>query len=120
MCPNAVNFRETHKEKIMENSYSSLSVAIRDLQNKGYTEDFNLVEDGVESKNLKRKWKADSLDVIKYYRFEGMTNPGDNSILYVIETDDGNKGLLVNNYSAKGDNISREMIKKLNIHHKDE
>lgn len=113
----ACNFRENQNELIMENAYSSLSVAIKDLQQKGYTEDFNLIEEGVESKGLKREWKAGELDVVKYYRFEGITNPGDNSILYVIETDDGTKGLLVDNYSAKGDVISPEMIKKLNIHH---
>ena len=70
----------------MKKSYSSLSVAIQDLQKEGYTEDFNLVEEGIESKNLKKKWKAGELDVVKYYRFEGMTDPGDNTILYLIET----------------------------------
>ena len=39
----------------MKNSYSSLSVAIADLQKHGYTEDFNLVGEGIESKNLKKK-----------------------------------------------------------------
>ncbi|MCT8340849.1 phosphoribosylpyrophosphate synthetase [Flavobacteriaceae bacterium TK19130] len=101
----------------MKNSYSSLSVAIKDLQENGYKEDFNLVEEGIESKNLKKEWKAGQLDVKKYYRFEGMTNPGDNSILYVIETDDGTKGLLVDNYGAGEQNISPEMIQKLKIHH---
>tara|TARA_R100001369_G_C3285111_1_gene162790 strand:- start:384 stop:695 length:312 start_codon:yes stop_codon:yes gene_type:complete len=103
----------------MENSYNSLSVAVEDLQKKGYTEDFNLVEEGVKSKSLKKEWKAGELDVIKFYRFEGMTNPGDNSILYVIETHDNTKGLLVDNYSAKGDYISPEMVKKLNITHEE-
>ncbi|WP_203296643.1 phosphoribosylpyrophosphate synthetase [Luteirhabdus pelagi] len=101
----------------MKNSYSSLSVAIKDLQENGYEEDFNLVEEGIESKNLKKEWKAGQLDVKKYYRFEGMTNPGDNSILYVIETDDGTQGLLVDNYGAGEQNISPDMIQKLKIHH---
>ncbi|PVW13110.1 phosphoribosylpyrophosphate synthetase [Marixanthomonas spongiae] len=101
----------------MENSYNSLSVAVEDLQKKGYTEDFNLVEEGIESKSLKKEWKAGELDVVKFYRFEGMSNPADNSILYVIETQDGNKGLLVDNYSAKSDYLSPEMVKKLNITH---
>ena len=92
-------------------------MAIEDLQEQGYTEDFNLVEDGIESKGLKKKWKAGDCDVVKYYRFEGMTNPGDNSILYVIETTDNRKGLLVDNYSAAGTYVSEEMREKLRITH---
>lgn len=99
----------------MKNSYSSLSVAIQDLQDQGYNEDFNLIAEGIESKSLKREWKAGELDVIKFYRFEGMTNPGDNTILYLIETIDGRKGLLVDVYGADQGEISPEMIKKLDM-----
>lgn len=101
----------------MKNSYVSLSVAIQDLQKNGWTEDFNLVAEGLESKSLKKKWKAGDLDVVKFYRFEGMTNPGDNTILYLIKTNDGAKGLLVDAYGAYQDEISPEMIKKLSIRH---
>jgi hypothetical protein len=101
----------------MKDGYSTLSVAIADLQRLGYNVDFNLVADGFISKSLKKEWKVGECHVVKYYRFEGMTNPGDSSILYVIETEDGDKGLLVDNYSAKGSNLSPEMIKKLKIDH---
>lgn len=101
----------------MDTGYSSLSVAIEQLQKEGYTEDFNLVEDGIQSKGLKKSWKAGECDVVRYFRFEGMTNPGDSSILYVIETTDGRKGLLVDNYSAAGTYLSPEMRKKLHITH---
>lgn len=101
----------------MKRGYSSLSVAIEDLKNKGYTEDFTLIAEGIESKNLKREWKAGDLEVIDYYRFEGMSNPGDNTILYLIETNEGNKGLLLDVYGADIGEISPEMIKKLKIRH---
>ncbi len=101
----------------MKNSYTSLSVAIQDLQEQGFTEDFNLVAEGIESKALKKRWKAGELNVVKFYRFEGMTNPGDNTILYLIETRDGRKGLLVDVYGADQGEISPEMIEKLSIRH---
>lgn len=101
----------------MKNSYSSLSVAINDLHDQGFTEDFNLVAEGIESKSLKRKWKAGELDVIKFYRFEGMTDPGDNTILYLIETKGGVKGLLVDAYGADQSVVSSAMIQKLRLHH---
>lgn len=96
-------------------SYSTLSVAIADLQSKGFTEDFNLIAEGIESKSLKKQWNAGDLEVVKFYRFEGMTNPGDNTILYLIETNDDRKGLLVDVYGADVGEISPEMVKKLSI-----
>ncbi len=99
----------------MKNSYSSLSVAIEDLQKEGFTEDFNLIEEGIESKALKMQWKAGDLEVIKFYRFEGMTDPGDNTILYLIETQGDKKGLLVDAYGADQGPISPEMIEKLRM-----
>lgn len=99
----------------MRNSYTSLSVAIEDLQKNGFSEDFNLIAEGIESRSLKKQWKAGELEVIKFYRFEGMSDPGDNTILYLIETQDGRKGLLVDVYGADQGEISPEMIKKLTI-----
>lgn len=103
--------------KIMEKSYPSLSVAIANLQKEGFTEDFNLYSAGVENKNRKTRCPAGDLEVLKYYRFEGMTNPDDNAVLYVIETKTGEKGLLVDAYGAYSGNISQEMINKLRITH---
>jgi len=99
----------------MKESYTSLSVAIEDLQTKGFTEDFNLIAEGIESKSLKKQWNAGDLEVVRFYRFEGMTNPGDNTILYLIETNDNRKGLLVDVYGADVGNVSPEMLKKLSI-----
>ncbi|PHQ31302.1 MAG: phosphoribosylpyrophosphate synthetase [Leeuwenhoekiella sp.] len=101
----------------MKNTYSSLSKAIEDLKDKGYDTDFNLVDDGIESKHLKKTWNAGQIEVEDAFRFEGMTNPGDNSVLYVINTDSGEKGLLVDAYGAYSGQISQEMIQKLKIEH---
>ena len=100
----------------MKNSYISLSVAIQDLLKQGFTEDFNLFENGIESKKYRTQWLAEELEVIKFYRFEGMTDPGDSTILYLIETNNGKKGLLVDAYGADSSAVSYEMIKKLKMH----
>ncbi|WP_405381218.1 phosphoribosylpyrophosphate synthetase [Maribacter sp. LLG6340-A2] len=99
----------------MEKSYISLSVAIKALQEEGYTEDFNLCDAGIENKSKKQIHKATDLEVVKFYRFEGMTNPDDNTILYVIETSQGEKGLLVDAYGAYSGNVPKELIEKLRI-----
>ncbi|OUS11630.1 phosphoribosylpyrophosphate synthetase [Nonlabens dokdonensis] len=99
----------------MKTAYDTVTEATEDLQKKGYTIDFDLVEDGVHSKELKKEWKAGEIEVVEFYRFEGMTNPGDNMILYALECKDGNKGLLLDAYGADVA-ISREMIEKLKMH----
>lgn len=99
----------------MKNSYSSLSVAIQDLQKQGYTEDFNLCNAGVEHKRKKKIHKAAELEVVKFYRFEGSSNPDDNTILYVIETTSGDKGLLVDAYGMYAGNVPKDLIEKLRI-----
>lgn len=98
----------------MKKSYDTLTQAIESLQKQGFTIDFDLVEEGVHSKDLKKQWKAEELEVTEFHRFEGMTNPGDNMILYAIECKDGQKGLLVDAYGADV-SISREMIEKLRM-----
>lgn len=99
----------------MKKGYDTLSLAIEDLKKEGYTEDFNLVAEGIESKSLKKQWKAGDIEVTNYFRFEGMSSAGDNSILYVVETKDGTKGLLVDAYGVYDGQIPQEMIDKLNV-----
>ncbi|WP_405369683.1 phosphoribosylpyrophosphate synthetase [Nonlabens sp. Asnod2-A12] len=98
----------------MKNGYNTLSEAIEDLQKEGFTVNFDLVEDGVHSKDLKKQWKAGEIEVVKFYRFEGMSSAGDNTILYVLECKTGEKGLLVNAYGAD-EYVSPEMIEKLKM-----
>lgn len=99
----------------MNKSYNTLSEAINDSQKKGYVVDFNLTENQLESRSLKQKWSPEELTVVKFYRFEGESNPSDNSILYLIETKDGKKGMLVDSYGAQRSAISSEMIQKLKM-----
>ena len=99
----------------MEKSYTSLSEAINSLKAEGFTEDFNLCDAGVENKARKKIHKAVDLNVVKYFRFEGQTNPDDSTILYAIETSTGEKGLLVDAYGVYAGNVSREMIEKLKL-----
>ncbi len=100
----------------MKTAYDTLTEAIQDLNKEGYTEDFNLLDHGIEDKAMKMNYKPENFNVIKTYRFEGMTNPGDSSILYVIETDKGIKGTLVDAYGAYADTMSKEMVEKMSAY----
>lgn len=94
--------------------YNTLSEAIADLQDKGYTQDFNLHADTLECKALDLTIGVDEFVVDSTYRFEGDSNPDDSSILFAVSVSDhGVKGLLVDAYGTYSDPLNYEMIQKL-------
>ncbi len=99
----------------MKASYNTLVEAINDSRKRGYSIDFNLMKNQIECLSTKRSWKPEELTIVKFYRFEGASNPSDNSILYLIETPDGSKGLLVDSYGAEHGGISTEIIRKIKM-----
>lgn len=100
----------------MEN-YQTLSEAINELRAQGYTEDFNLMEDCIECGRRKSKFKSIDFKVDKFFRFEGMTDPDDSSILFAISASDGSKGLLVDAYGTYSAKLSQDMIESLRMPH---
>jgi hypothetical protein len=96
-------------------NYSSLSEAINDLKSRGYVEDFNLKPHCLECKSLSLQLNPEDFQVDEFYRFEGMSNPDDNSILFAISSSQGVKGVLVDAYGVYADNLTEGMIKKLAI-----
>ncbi|WP_025763790.1 hypothetical protein [Dyadobacter tibetensis] len=87
----------------------------------GYTYDFNLTAHALElhkEDGVKLSLSPDDFEIVDFYRFEGMTNPSDMSILYLIESTDGIKGTLVSAYGPSADSMSSEMIQKLDTRSK--
>lgn len=78
---------------------SRLSEAVKD----GYTENFKATEKALKSMETGKDYQANQIHVVNFFRFEGSTDPADSSILYIIETDDGAKGTLVDSYGAYAD-----------------
>ncbi len=94
-------------------TYDTLVEAIKDLKNLGYNQDFNLKTDRIECVNPQSEYLPDAFIIDSVYRFEGMTNPDDSSVLYALSTSDGKKGLMVDAYGAYAEALDQEMIKKL-------
>ena len=97
--------------------YGTLSQAINKLKlEEGYEHDFNLLdEQQIEIKSTKETYGVEDFDVDKVLRFEGMSNPDDNAILYAITTTNGRKGVLVDGYGISSGQVSEEMMKKLDL-----
>jgi len=93
----------------------TLSQTMNVLRDNGYTEDLNLLDEHLENKNKKKTYPIEEFEVDEYFRFEGMSNPGDNSILYAVTTADGHKGMLVDGYGVTSGQVSKKMLNKLKI-----
>lgn len=91
----------------------TLSETMNALRDKGYVDDLNLLDDQIENRN--NRYPIEEFEVDEYFRFEGVSNPADNSILYAITTTDGHKGMLVDGYGKSGGQVSEQMLNKLQL-----
>lgn len=99
---------------------TDLEKCLNRLESEGYTEQYR-VEHGYlvslnESNN--RKYKPEEVVAVNFFRFEGISNPDDMSILYAIETTDGHKGTLVDAYGLYADDETGEFFQNVEIHKK--
>ena len=88
----------------------SLATCLNRIVNKGYTEDFKITEKGLEAPQNHHLYKPEQIQVVNFYRFEGESDPDDNAILYVIETNDGIKGTLIDAYGVYSDDRVAKFI----------
>lgn len=95
--------------------YDTLVEAMGDLKAMGYSCDFNLMDNAISAEELSLDFAPDDFMINAVFRFEGMSNPSDNSILFAIETRSGVKGLLLDGYGVYAGQISEELLKKLNF-----
>lgn len=81
----------------------------------GYREDFNLLDHILNSDEEREQFFAQDFVVDEVYRYEGMSNPGDEAILYAITTSSGQKGVLMDGYDYTSGQVSEELLKRLDL-----
>jgi len=79
----------------------------------GYTENFKVTEEGLQSLETEKTYKPEDVHIINFFRFEGASDPSESAILYVIETDDGAKGTLTDAYGMYADADIDKFIKEV-------
>jgi hypothetical protein len=88
----------------------TLNACLDKMVEQGYTENFKAASGGLQSLDSNKVYSPRDIKVVNFYRFEGISNPDDNSILYVIETSDGKKGTLIDAYGAYADPAVAKLI----------
>lgn len=91
-----------------------------ELEKKGYTEQFRVEKEKLVGMTSTKKYNPKDVKAVNFYRFEGITDPDDMSILYAIETSDGSKGTLTDAYGHYSDDDTGAFMKQVEIHKKPE
>ena len=81
----------------------SLQSCLEKMISEGYSDDFKATEDGLKSLRTDKIYQPEEVKINNFFRFEGPSAPEDMSILYVIETNDGVKGTLVDAFGTYAD-----------------
>lgn len=99
--------------------YDTLGEAVNGLVKRGYTTDFLLQteKDCLLCKNNSLELSPEDFTIDEVYRFEGMTDPADESIVFAISSAKHNvKGLVINSFGADFSYRSSKLVEHLRRH----
>ena len=82
---------------------NTLTACVNKVTRDGYTDAMKVTKQGLYSTTKDKTYAPDEVRIIDFYRFEGQSDPADNAILYVIETTDGAKGMIIDAYGTYSD-----------------
>lgn len=90
----------------------TLSSCMRMLERQGFTTQFVTEgEQSLKSLSSEKSFSPEQVTILNFYRFEGSSNPEDNAILYAIEAEGGERGLLTNAYGVYADDTAETFLR---------
>ena len=91
--------------------YATITEALEQLKAQGYTLDLTIEQNNFKSGE--DHFAADDFEIVDLYRYEGETDPGDETTVYALASATGVKGTLVTAYGAAEDEVAVETLKRL-------
>jgi hypothetical protein len=88
--------------------YTTVLEALEDLKEKGFQYDFNLHTEAIKA-------NPNEYIVEHVYRYEGDSDPDEESVVYGIISISGKKGVFVSGFSANSDDEAAKILEKLFI-----
>ncbi|WP_163410780.1 hypothetical protein [Flavobacterium ajazii] len=86
---------------------------IDEYRKNGYYRNFLFKDGALVETESKYPYQPDEIFIVAHHRYEGMSNPEDMSILYVIETADDKKGTYLLGYGPTADLEAAEFFKDI-------
>lgn len=88
--------------------YATVSRALEELKEKGFSTDFNLQEDRIIA-------NPDGFEIVHIYRYEGESDPGDEATVYGIRAANGEQGVFVAGDLSLGVQSATQVLHELSI-----
>lgn len=107
------NARKTANTYDATLTMKTLSECVNKAVKEGYSENFRLELSLLVTADGKIGYRPENLTISNFYRFEGYSDPQDNSILYLIQTADGKKGTLIDAYGVYADTKISNFIRQV-------
>lgn len=103
----------------MTRNYDTVSEAVNDLKKRGYTADLSMEadKDCLVCRTTAMELSPEEFAIDEVYRFEGMTDPGDEMIVYAISSNSKNvKGIVVNAFGIYSSYRASKLVEHLSRH----
>jgi hypothetical protein len=97
---------------------SEMDRCLRRLEDQGYLDQYKIEKGKLFNLSNNKKYKPRDVKALNFYRFEGISNPDDMSILYAIETIDGRRGTLIDAYGLYADEETGRFMQEVEINKK--
>lgn len=107
-------------DQSQKSEMTTLSTCMAKLKVDGFNKEFIVKDNEMQDPDGNKTYATNQVKICNFYRFEGLSDPGDSSILYAMETYDGAKGILLDSYGAYADDEVSKFITEVQKIHKKE
>ena len=89
----------------------SLVTILAYVENLGFTSQFEVNGKTLISLKTNNHFEPEQIKIVHFYRFEGDSSQDDSSIMYAIETDNNEKGTLIDGYGTASDTSTADFMR---------
>ncbi|HAH51952.1 MAG TPA: hypothetical protein DF712_09500 [Balneola sp.] len=93
--------------------YQDLADAVESMKEKGFTHTYTISENVITCEELETEFDVDNLKIVDSYSHDSGTDPGSESTVYCIESNEGVKGTLVIGFGMYSDPNKAKLIDRL-------
>jgi hypothetical protein len=97
-------------------SYSSMTEVMEDLRSRGFTANFEFLNQTFRDLESGKTFTADKLTIVEHYRFEGASDPEDMSVVYAIESTDGTRGIIADAFGTYANPDLGAFLSNVGVH----
>ena len=89
--------------------------AIEGLRERGFDKDFDVKDQALYCSGITEPLSPADLLIVEVYRFEGKSDPDDQSMVYAMEDKSGNKGIMIDSYGFSADFDKGEILRQIPV-----